>query len=578
MGIKYICLPLQEPGGKQTTVHLAVEMSQTNTEDEGAPLNGVEMAADRPSRKTKALIMALVAITLGLLLMSVPRTWRQRQLEARLQAEESLARAVATPAGLQQNNESDDDDEVQVGEYKDEGPTESSLKAKHRSDRPFRQHHRPAAVVTNTTEWAKSHVARFRPDLSQMADAPIREAYAALVKEYLAPWTGIGARPGGSKGVGRVPVTKRMLNVMEYAYKGGSFRVRISNGKIWYRKIVHWKQTYRTQRMLWYLKLLHEMVRKDKMVRKDVDFIIYVGDGAKVAADTFTTEAGFPLFSLRTSVLHMDIPIPDPVSHGSNGHYLWTEAGKTVPWDSRVSQLVFRGKGSCLKMQADNWHACDRVRAQKLSDAFPEEIDAGIIEWNQLHKSSRMIYPPVAAEEVERSTGLKAAKSMDFTQQSRYKYILDLDGGLGSSRKPGILSSGSVLFAQESPWYTYYEPLMEPYKHYVPINRWLHDLRDQVLWARDNDDAMRAMVDVERAFERKYLTVASTKLYMSILLDAYAELLTEPVNGSEPVERDYCQLMENMEIRNGPMGCSREWLLFTGELPDEIRNDGRDQI
>lgn len=545
-------------------------------DNEDTPLAHVDMSKPKTSVKIKAIIISMVAITLGLLLISIPRTWRHNQLEMRRRAEESLARAIAKPAGLETNNESDDDDEVEVGEYKGEGPAESSLKAKHRIDRSTRPFSLTKSV--NRTEWAQSHVARFRPDLSHMAEAPIREAYAALVKEYLAPWTGIGAKQGGSKGVGRVPVTKRMLNVMEYAYKGGSFRVRISNGKIWYRKIVHWKQTYRTQRMLWYLKLLHEMVRKDKMIRKDVDFIIYVGDGAKVAADTFTTEAGFPLFSLRTSVLHMDIPIPDPVSHGSNGHYLWSEAGKAVPWDSRVSQLVFRGKGSCLKMQADNWHACDRVRAQKLSSAYPEEIDAGIIEWNQLHKSSKMIYPPVSAEEVERSTGLKAVRPLDFTQQSRYKYILDLDGGLGSSRKPGILSSGSVLFAQESPWYTYYEPLMEPYKHYVPVNRWLHDLRDQVLWARERDDEMRAMVDTGRAFERKYLTVASTKLYMSILLDAYADLLTEPVNGSEPVERDFCQLMDNMEIRNGPMGCSREWLLFTGELPEEISNDGRDRI
>lgn len=525
-------------------------------------------------RKKAIFILFMIVTALAGVSLALTRHRRAFRLEQRKLAEEGLARAVAKPAGLEKfcSPESDDDDDDgghQVGEYNGDSD------AKQEGTLAVRKRHFVKEVPklpSSRADQAKASVVRYRPDLSHMADAPIREAYKALVKEYLAPWTGMT-----SKNIGRVPVTKKMLNVMEYAYKGGSFRVRISNGKIWYRKIVHWKQTYRTQRMLWYLKLLHEMVRKNKSIKKDVDFIIYVGDGAKVAADTFTTEAGFPLFSLRTSSLHMDIPIPDPVSHGSNGHYLWNDAGKSIPWDSRVSQLVFRGKGSCLKMQADNWHACDRVRAQKLSNAFPEEIDAGIIEWNQLYKSGKMIYPPVSAEEVEKSTGLKAVKAMDYTQQSHYKYILDLDGGLGSSRKPGILSSGSVLFAQESPWFTYYEPLMEPYTHYIPVNRWLHDLRDQVLWARERENEMRMMVDVGREFERKYLTVTSTKLYMSILLDAYADLLTEPVNGSEPVERDYCQQMDNMEIRNGPMGCSREWLLFTGELPEEIRNDGKEE-
>jgi len=571
-----IFLPIQNP---YNDCGLLVNKSTKMLEPEfSTSLISTIPASRRP--RSRVLIMGCFTFIIIFTIILVP----SRNIyiaERRKRAEKGLAEALANPPSTKfsegKEGEQDDDDEMAfpLEEYKGDPDAKvvGALQAKGRNRAMVDTSPMKSSPKFNMPDFAKSHVARFRPDLSHLADAPIKDAYTALVREYLAPWTAMT-----KKQVGRAPITKRMLHVMEYAYKGGSFRVRISNGKIWYRKIVHWKQTYRTQRMTWYLRLLHEMVRKDRLVKKDVDFIIYVGDGAKVAADTFTTEAGFPLFSLRTSVLHMDIPIPDPVSHGSNGRYLWNDAGKAIPWEARVSQLVFRGKGSCLKMQADNWHVCDRVRAQKLSEAFPEEIDAGIIEWNQLHKASKMIYPPVTVDEVERSTGLKTVKPLDFTQQSHYKYILDLDGGLGSSRKPGILSSGSVLFAQESPWYTYYEPLMEPYKHYVPINRWLHDLRDQVLWARDHDDNMQEMVAVGREFEKKYLTIASTKLYMSILLDHYADLLAEPVNGSEPVERDFCALMDNMEIRNGPMGCSKEWLLFTGgELPDEIKNDGKEE-
>ena len=416
---------------------------------------------------------------------------------------------------------------------------------------------------------------RFRPNLTHLSSLSVRSAYFELVKEYLAPWKGFS---DGTefKQLAKVPITKKMLAVMEYAYKGGSFRVRIADGNLYYRKIVNWKQTYRTQRMAWYLRLLYEMLKRDHLIQKNADFVIYVGDGPKVAADTFTTEAGFPLFSLRTSSLHVDIPIPDPVSHGSNGRYLWSDSGKAIPWNERMDRLVFRGRGSCLKMQADNWHFCNRVRAQKMSQEWPDLMDIGVIEWNQIYKANRMVVPPTTETDIERTCGLHLVKSLDFTAQSHYKYILDLDGGLGSSRKPGILSSGSVLFAQDSPWYTYYEPLLEPYRHYIPVDRWLRDLRDQILWARQNDQKVKSMVEEGRAFEKKFLSIEASKLYLSILLDQYSDLLAEQVIGPEPVEVDFCARMDNQEILEGPMGCSRDWLLYHGgQLPDEILSDGR---
>lgn len=424
---------------------------------------------------------------------------------------------------------------------------------------------------------AKKSIAKFRPSLFQHADLPLGEAYKKLVEEYLAPWAGLD-----QKGVPAVKVTQRMLAAMEYAYKGGGFRVRIVNRRIYFRKLVHWKQTYRTQRMLWYLRLLYDILKKDRLLSeatlaKGLDFVIYVGDGAKVAADTFTVEAGFPLFSLRTSILHIDIPIPDPVQHGSNGHYKWTELGKTIPWEERKPQLIFRGRGSCLKMQADNWHFCNRVRLQQLAQRYPNDLDAGIIQWNQVYKAAKMVVPPASIEEIEKSTGIKVVEAMDFDAQSRFKYVIDVDGGLGSSRKPGILSSGSLLLSADSPWYTYYEPLLEPYRHYIPVDRWLRDLHDVVKWAQKNDQVAKRMMEEGRAFEAKFLTVAASKQYMAILLNEYAgKLLKDPVPADSPVEVDYCLTMGNREIEEGPMGCSRDWILFTNneqDLPEDILLD-----
>lgn len=235
---------------------------------------------------------------------------------------------------------------------------------------------------------------------------------------------------------------------------------------------------------------------------------------------------------------------------------------------------MFRGKGSCLKMQADNWHFCNRVRLQQLSQRFPDDIDAGIIQWNQIYKSGKMINPPVSIEEIERSTGLKAIDAKDFDSQSHYKYIIDVDGGLGSSRKPGILSSGSLLFASESPWYTYYEPLLEPYKHYIPVDRWLRNLPEAVQWAQGNDDAAKVIMENGRKFESKFLTVAASKQYMALLLEEYSDLMADQVPGDTKVSVDFCLTMGNKDIENGPMGCSQGWLLYNDlEVPEEVTMD-----
>ena len=407
----------------------------------------------------------------------------------------------------------------------------------------------------------------YKPDLGKFAEEPADGALLALVKHYLAPWSPINSQ-------GLFPkITQRMLAAMELSYKGGSVRIRVANGKLFYRKLVFWKQTYRTQRMAWYLAFLRDLLDTG-MIGKDlkVDFILYLGDGPKVAADTLTTDAGFPLFSLRTSLTHLDIPVPDPTAFGSNGNYLWPSEVRRLPWNDRMPRLVFRGRGSCLKMQADNWHFCNRIRAAQLSDE--SNIDIGIIEWNQLYGSSKTVQDAPKPAEIEESTNVKLAKPLNYLEQSAYKFILDLDGGLGSSRKPGIMTSGSLLFSQDSPWYVHWEPLAIPYRHYLPVSRPLTDLTSQVAYAKSNDNIARVISEQGRLFADKFTSLSSSKLYMKILLYEYSKLLSlDEFAVDEPISFDFCERPVVAEIQAGPMGCSRGWLEYNGKIPIAISDD-----
>ncbi|OIR57391.1 MAG: uncharacterized protein A8A55_1852 [Amphiamblys sp. WSBS2006] len=383
-------------------------------------------------------------------------------------------------------------------------------------------------------------------------DDTIEKVFSWLADEYLAPWL-----PMDKTHVGQAPITKRMLCAMELAYRSGAFRVRIIGKKVYYRHLVVWKQTYRKARMVWYLKLLKKMALRG-MIKKPVDVIIYVGDGPKVAGDTATSHAGFPLFSLRTADHTVDIPLPDPVVYGSNGNYVWPEKALNRPWTEKKKMLVFRGKGSCLKMQADNWHVCNRIRAVKLADMYPELMDIKITELNQLDKISAPLYPPPTKKEVLDTTRTQLGSFMSFFEQAGYRYVLDLDGGLGSSRKPATLRSGSVLFAQKSPWFNHFEPLLQPYVHYVPVDKWLRDLREKVEDANTNESKYEQIAKQGREFAEKFLTIEASMKYISILFLKYADLLVEEVT-TDPVEINYCEAKGIEDIMNGPIGCSRKW-------------------
>lgn len=265
-----------------------------------------------------------------------------------------------------------------------------------------------ANIPDEASEWPPVKPSHYKPDLSSYTQVSHDEALSALVKYYLAPWTPINGSSTGR-------ITQRMLAAMELSYKGGSVRIRIHQGRIYYRKLVYWKQTYRTQRLAWYLAFLRDCLDNNILQRSlSVDFVLYLGDGPKVAADTFTAEAGFPLFSLRTSGVHLDIPVPDPTAFGSNGNYLWPAEARSIPWEERLDRLVFRGRASCLKMQADNWHFCNRVRAAQLSLENSAALDIGLIEWNQLYGSPKTLQEAPSAQEIESSTNVKLKPALDY--------------------------------------------------------------------------------------------------------------------------------------------------------------------
>jgi len=137
-----------------------------------------------------------------------------------------------------------------------------------------------------------------------------------------------------------------------------------------------------------------------------------------------------------------------------------------------------------------------------------------------------------------------------------------------SFAKQGILSSGSVLLNQASPVYGYFEPLMQPWVHYVPYSRWFDDLPANVRRLQQDDQLAQRISAAGRLFEQKYTSLEAAADYMAILLNRYSELLADEVTD------DDVALLDCPHSKDGPMGCDKGWKEWDGiklQYPEAFR-------
>lgn len=389
----------------------------------------------------------------------------------------------------------------------------------------------------------------------------LRSAFESLVNKYLAPW--IPFQMKSTEALLR-PISTQLLNSIEGLLHGGAFRVLLpGDGTVRYRLAEHWTQTYRVNRMLWTLQTLQRVARLDPGLR--VEFFVNVADAPRSTMDSMSHKmGGLPIFSFRSSPAYLDIPVPDPAEYGAGGDY--TPRVGTVPFKSRVPRLVFRGSSSSLAgYHNDNWLVVPRIRLAALSRAHPRLIDAGITRWIKLVGGT-------TSSEIEASLNVSSVAVLSPDAQTGFKYILDVDGGLGSSRKRGILASGSVPLFQSSHWHAWYEPLLKPFIHYVPVDPFLHGLIARISELQTDEAFAHSIAQHASCFAQSVTSEDAALLYWHLLLQQYSRLLRQPPKYTVRVSPSLCKMRP--VTAHGPMGCYEGWYTFNGTLPFGCRFTG----
>lgn len=234
--------------------------------------------------------------------------------------------------------------------------------------------------------------------------------------------------------------------------------------------------------------------------------------------DKYKHEYYCPIFSFGSNKNNADISIPtnDDMLRISQNFYpddckngYYDIKNNHTEWKDKIDKCVFRGSATGCNIDNENI----RIKASELSKQYPEYLDAGIISFNR--KLKKTLNKPLKIITYDKS---KLSTFMTLEEKTKFKYILCLDGHAAAYRQSHELSLKSVVIIPDSKFYLWYSHLLKPYEHYVPVDKNLKNLIDQIKWCRDNDDKCKIIAENAYLFYKKYLEKEGVYNYYCELL------------------------------------------------------------
>lgn len=182
----------------------------------------------------------------------------------------------------------------------------------------------------------------------------------------------------------------------------------------------------------------------------------------------------------------------------------------STPWNRKIKKAIFRGAttGSGTTVDTNK-----RLKAFEIGKTY-ESLDVGITKWNlrprklkgtkQLSTIIRDSYP--------------ISNYLTLQEQSKYAYILSIEGHVAAYRLSYELSSGSVILLVESEWKLWFMKWLIPWVHYVPVSGNMSDLISRIEWCKTNYDKCKTIA-------KNALEFYNTKLNSQAVLDYIQETL-----------------------------------------------------
>ena len=224
---------------------------------------------------------------------------------------------------------------------------------------------------------------------------------------------------------------------------------------------------------------------------------------------SYNFEKYTPILSSSSGDRFADIPIPtmdDWIRVMKTENVFFASTKRTLdiyddsfetPWSRKKSIAVFRGTATGIGIDSQSnvrIHLCEKFGENVL---FNVGLTSNVTRFRKC-KGSNIIQKA----DISKCT-LK--NHMSIEEQSKYKYIIHVEGHTQAYRLSIELATRSVILFVKSKYKIWFEDFLTPWVHYIPVSNDLSDLEEKVKWCIDNDIKCKEITENARKFYDEFL-------------------------------------------------------------------------
>lgn len=316
--------------------------------------------------------------------------------------------------------------------------------------------------------------------------------------------------------------------------RGASVLVQVINGTIYVDR-----QRF-TSGLPWdRLRLHHILGRLQRILAReslpDLEFILNTHD---CPMRDLGGVSGPPVFGITRCRGMRVVPLPQWFAWRDGSFEGWDQrmrhyqaAGGGVSWAERQPRAVFRGnvRPSVLQFNTttarlqfvnvtgDNLDRLGRTRIYRLGQERPDLLEVGL--YGKGLDASRTIIDLLPDYE------FRAPLSM-AEQAARFRHVVYAEGACGwADRLKILLVADMLILLQTTPCHEFFQPLLQPWVHYVPVANDFANLVAGIEWANAHQDEAREIIDNAADLGLRLNSQAAWDYYLAACLRRYAQLM-----------------------------------------------------
>jgi DNA-directed RNA polymerase II subunit RPB2 len=204
-----------------------------------------------------------------------------------------------------------------------------------------------------------------------------------------------------------------------------------------------------------------------------------------------------PNFDDIDVIMNEDIPLP----HSS---YDWAE---------KIDKAVFRGNPTGCGTSSDTNM---RIRLAEMMNSNAAYLDVGLIKTT----NNMPRFDPVKGLGLIEINALPVQK-MDMQEQSKYKYIVHVDGNVAAYRLLKTMLLGSVILKVEGKYDLWVEQLLQDGVNYISVKEDLSDLIEKIEWCKSHDEECKRIAEngtllAKKVLDKNYINDSFIKILRGV--------------------------------------------------------------